>query len=206
MGGVVGRVFREFAVDDLRRDPGLGLRLADADADAVRAHAEGPRAAREARACSARGFDAVFDGMLARLPLDAGRRAEGALLVLLLTIGSVFADACKLYMDVPKGFFPTEDTGLLRGATEGPPDTSFAAMVAAAGSRSTRSCARIPPSTMSTSSIGTGRRQPGLHVHRAEAARPARRHRRRSSRALRRATAAMPGITRRASSRCRTST
>ncbi len=32
-------------------------------------------------------------------------------------------------MDVPKGFFPQEDTGLLRGATEGPPDTSFEAMV-----------------------------------------------------------------------------
>ena len=34
----------------------------------------------------------------------------------------------QLYMDMPKGFFPQEDTGLLRGATEGPPDTSFAAM------------------------------------------------------------------------------
>ncbi|MGL4325286.1 MAG: efflux RND transporter permease subunit, partial [Beijerinckiaceae bacterium] len=31
--------------------------------------------------------------------------------------------------DIPKGFFPMEDTGLLRGFTEAAPDTSFEAMV-----------------------------------------------------------------------------
>jgi HAE1 family hydrophobic/amphiphilic exporter-1 len=40
------------------------------------------------------------------------------------------AVSVKLYIDVPKGFFPIEDTGLLRGAIEGPPDTSFEAMSA----------------------------------------------------------------------------
>ncbi|MGL5734682.1 MAG: efflux RND transporter permease subunit, partial [Beijerinckiaceae bacterium] len=34
----------------------------------------------------------------------------------------------QLYRDIPKGFFPMEDTGLLRGFTESAPDTSFEAM------------------------------------------------------------------------------
>ena len=33
-----------------------------------------------------------------------------------------------LYMIVPKGFFPDQDTGLIIGTTRGPPDTSFQAM------------------------------------------------------------------------------
>ena len=35
MGGVVGRLLHEFAVDDRRRDSGVGLRLDQPDADAV---------------------------------------------------------------------------------------------------------------------------------------------------------------------------
>ena len=38
MGDIVGRLFREFAVTLARHDPGLGGRLADADADDVRQH------------------------------------------------------------------------------------------------------------------------------------------------------------------------
>ncbi len=39
MGGMVGRVFREFAVTIVGRDHRVRLRVADADADAVRARA-----------------------------------------------------------------------------------------------------------------------------------------------------------------------
>ncbi len=51
MGGMVGRVFREFAVVDRGGDHRVRLRVADADADAVRAHAQGPprRAKRRSR-------------------------------------------------------------------------------------------------------------------------------------------------------------
>ena len=36
----------------------------------------------------------------------------------------------SLYIDIPKGFFPDEDTGFLRGITEAQPDTSFREMSA----------------------------------------------------------------------------
>jgi HAE1 family hydrophobic/amphiphilic exporter-1 len=74
-------------------------------------------------------FEAGFQGMLTayRVTLDAVLKAR--FLMLLLTLGTVWYSA-HLYMEAPKGFFPIEDTGLLRGATEGPPDTSFEAMAA----------------------------------------------------------------------------
>ena len=63
MGGMVGRVFREFAVSVVGGDHRLRLRFADADADAVRARAQEPsrrrgkaefRAARLRARCSRR--------------------------------------------------------------------------------------------------------------------------------------------------------
>jgi HAE1 family hydrophobic/amphiphilic exporter-1 len=72
-------------------------------------------------------FEAGFQAMLTayRVTLDFTLKAR--FLMLLLTLGTVWYSA-HLYTTVPKGFFPIEDTGLLRGATEGPPDTSFEAM------------------------------------------------------------------------------
>ena len=72
MGGMVGRVFREFAVIDRGRHHRLGLRVADADADAVRARAQGaPRGRGRSRtsccACSRR----CSRGWLRALRLDA---------------------------------------------------------------------------------------------------------------------------------------
>ena len=50
--------------------------------------------------------------------------------VMLLVTFATLAISVKLYMDVPKGFFPLEDMGLIRGATEAAADTSFEAMAA----------------------------------------------------------------------------
>jgi hydrophobe/amphiphile efflux-1 (HAE1) family protein len=52
-------------------------------------------------------------------------RYQGAmLLVMLATIAGTIA----LYVYIPKGFFPQQDTGMLRGTTEARSDISFAAM------------------------------------------------------------------------------
>jgi len=126
MGGVVGRVFREFAVVisvailvsgfvSLTLTPMLSARI-------LKAHDHHKKPG-----LFSRSVDAVVGGMLAvyRFTLDLVLKFRAV--VLLLTIGSVFVTA-QMYIDMPKGFFPQEDTGLLRGATEGPPDTSFPAM------------------------------------------------------------------------------
>ncbi len=129
MGGVVGRVFREFAGTisaailvsgfvSLTLTPMMCARL-------LKGH-EGDHAK---KTVMDRIVDPVFDAVLAgyRISLDLVLKAR--LLVLLLTIATIGLTV-KMYIDIPKGFFPVEDTGLLRGATEGPPDTSFEAMSA----------------------------------------------------------------------------
>ena len=127
MGGVVGKVFREFAVVisvailvsgfvSLTLTPMLCARILK------------PIDHHKKPGLFDRTVEAGFEGMLwaYRKSLDFVLRWR--LAVLLLTILSVFVTG-KLYMDMPKGFFPLEDTGLLRGATEGAPDTSFEAMM-----------------------------------------------------------------------------
>jgi HAE1 family hydrophobic/amphiphilic exporter-1 len=128
MGGVVGRVFREFAGTisaailvsgfvSLTLTPMMCARL-------LKGHDS-----HEKKTFMDRLVDPVFDTVLAayRWSLDLVLKAR--LLMLIVTLATV-AVSVKLYIDVPKGFFPIEDTGLLRGATEGPPDTSFEAMSA----------------------------------------------------------------------------
>jgi HAE1 family hydrophobic/amphiphilic exporter-1 len=130
MGGVVGRVFSEFAGTiatailvsgfvSLTLTPMLCARfLSGHDA-----HGKGN--------ILSRAIDKVFDGILVayRVTLDVVLKLR--FLMLLVTIGTVFV-TFKLYTEIPKGFFPSEDTGLIRGAIEGPPDTSFQAMAARA--------------------------------------------------------------------------
>ena len=82
-----------------------------------------------------------------------------------------------LYVVVPKGFFPTEDTGYIIGITEGATDISFPAI-----SQLQRKVAEIvrtdPAVDYVNSTIGTGGpqlgRQQRTHVDRAEAAQRAR--------------------------------
>jgi HAE1 family hydrophobic/amphiphilic exporter-1 len=129
MGGVVGRVFREFAGTisaailvsgfvSLTLTPMMCARLLKGG------HGHGGE-----KTFMDRMVDPVFDAVLAfyRWSLDWVLRAR--LLMLVVTLATV-GISVKLYTDIPKGFFPIEDTGLLRGATEGPPDTSFEAMSA----------------------------------------------------------------------------
>ena len=113
--------------DDHGGDPGLRLRLADADADAVRAHSLGAQAWRggglvlaRSPTCSSIRWRGFY-----RVTLDMVLRAR--FLMLLVTFGTGWL-ALSLYANVPKGFFPEEDTGFLRGITEAQSDTSFTEM------------------------------------------------------------------------------
>ena len=128
MGGVVGRVFREFAVTisvaiivsgfvSLTLTPMLCARM-------LRAHHEG-----EKQNIVLRAFEAMFNGWLRAYEwsLDKAIAYKRAMLVITFAtiIGTVW-----LYIVIPKGFFPTEDTGFIAATTEAATDTSFEAMVA----------------------------------------------------------------------------
>ncbi|MEI6573550.1 MAG: efflux RND transporter permease subunit [Alphaproteobacteria bacterium] len=128
MGGVVGRVFREFAGTisvailvsgfvSLTLTPMICARI-------LREHKPDRREGLFSRFVDA-GFNAVL--ALYRVVLDFVIRFR--LITLILTIGTIGVSGW-LYVQIPKGFFPQEDTGLLRASVEAAPDVSFSSMAA----------------------------------------------------------------------------
>ncbi|HXO68701.1 MAG TPA: efflux RND transporter permease subunit, partial [Bradyrhizobium sp.] len=126
MGGIVGRVFREFAVTisvaivvsgfvSLTLTPMLCARVLKAHDPDKKEHFI-LRLFERMFAAWLRAYEWALDWVLARKAL--------MLIVTLATLGGTI----YLYMIVPKGFFPQEDTGFLIGVTEAATDTSFEAM------------------------------------------------------------------------------
>src|SRR3974390_844848 len=128
MGGMVGRVFREFAVSvavaivvsgfvSLTLTPMLCARVLEGK------HAEGRQN------FVLRSFERMVEALLAAYEwsLDKVLRFKSIMLMVTLAtiVGTIF-----LYIVVPKGFFPTEDTGYVIGITEANTDIAFPAMAA----------------------------------------------------------------------------
>ena len=126
MGDVVGRLFREFAITlavailislvvSLTLTPMMCARLLKAE----------PKPEEQGRFYRASG--AFIDWMIR----EYGRMLQWVLkhqpLTLLVAIGTL-ALTVFLYMVVPKGFFPVQDTGVNQWITEAPQSISFSAM------------------------------------------------------------------------------
>jgi hydrophobe/amphiphile efflux-1 (HAE1) family protein len=127
MSGMVGRLMREFAVTvsvailvscvvSLTITPMLCAWL-------LKAHAEDQAPNRFARACE-RLLDGINDGYRRSLDWVLGHQR----LTLAFAIATVLATGA-LYVAIPKGFFPQQDTGLITGIAEGAADTSPSAML-----------------------------------------------------------------------------
>ena len=128
MGGVVGRVFREFAVTismtilisglvSLTLTPMLCSRL-------LKPHQPNQKHNALYRATEA-GFQAVIAGYAWGLRHVLAHK----FITLLVTLGTLVL-SMWLYVVVPKGFFPIEDTGLIFAFTEAAQDISFESMAA----------------------------------------------------------------------------
>ena len=128
MGGVVGRVFREFAVTiavaivisgfvSLTLTPMLCARM-------LRGHREG-----EKQNIVLRAFEAMFRSWLKAYEWTLDRVIAYKAVTLAVTFATIIGSVW-LYIVIPKGFFPSEDTGLMLAITEGATDSSFEAMVA----------------------------------------------------------------------------
>jgi multidrug efflux pump len=125
MGGIVGRLFREFAVTlsvailvsllvSLTTTPMMCSRLLKQDQPET--HGRAYRASEKFFAWMLRTYDESLKWVLEHPALT--------LSVLLLTIAvNVF-----LLVIVPKGFFPEQDTGLIYGGIQGAQDASFQSM------------------------------------------------------------------------------
>ena len=74
-----------------------------------------------------RGFERMFEAWLAGYAWALDKVIKGKAIMLLVTLATI-AGTIWLYIAVPKGFFPTEDTGYIIGITEGKTDIAYAAM------------------------------------------------------------------------------
>jgi multidrug efflux pump len=126
MGGIIGRLFREFAVTlaiAIGVSAVLSLTLtAMMCAWLLKPHDE------EKPGRAARAFEAGFDWVLRRYDTGLKWVLDHQTFTLLVTIATV-ALTGWLAVVVPKGFFPQQDTGLIVGVSEAPPDSSFLRMM-----------------------------------------------------------------------------
>jgi hydrophobe/amphiphile efflux-1 (HAE1) family protein len=126
MGGIIGRLFREFAITmtmtiavsafvALTLSPTMcALFLRDEKhAQHGRAYMAVERAFDKILAWYTRGLDYVLD------------HQRATLIVFLFTVALTVA----LYIVIPKGFFPQQDTGIISGISDAPQDISFTEMV-----------------------------------------------------------------------------
>ncbi|MDB4965618.1 MAG: Cobalt-zinc-cadmium resistance protein CzcA [Myxococcales bacterium] len=125
MGGIVGRLFREFAVTlaiAIGVSAVISLTLTPTMCARMLAHKKEEQPGRFERWLEA-GFQSVQNGYGRGLRFVLRHR----FVVGLVTFGTV-ALTVWLYVIVPKGLFPQQDTGLLSGFTDAPQDISFPAM------------------------------------------------------------------------------
>jgi len=125
MGDVVGRLFREFAITlavSILISAVVSLTLTPMMCAKLLRHTPPERQSRFYRA-SQMYFDRVIGryGVMLNWVLD---RQGATLIVAILTL----ALTVVLYIVVPKGFFPVQDTGVIQGISEAPASISFPAM------------------------------------------------------------------------------
>ena len=125
MGDVVGRLFREFAITlavTIVISAVVSLTLVPMLCAKILRHHEPQEESRFAR---------TVGGWFDRVIASYGRRLEWVLerqpATLLVAVGTLVLTVI-LYMAIPKGFFPIQDTGLIQGISEASQSISFAAM------------------------------------------------------------------------------
>ncbi|MDJ0387750.1 efflux RND transporter permease subunit [Roseomonas sp. E05] len=129
MPGLVGRFFREFSAT-LAIAVGISAVLALTLTPMIAAHLDpppDPSGAEKPPGRFGRAFEAMMDAVVRGYMRSLTVVLRFRWLMLLASCGFV-ALTVWLYVVVPKGFFPEQDTGLLVGNAQAAPDTSFATM------------------------------------------------------------------------------
>ena len=151
MGGIVGRLFREFAMTvsiAVIVSAVVSLTLTPMMCSRFLKHHGGEHNA------VYRGVERMLDGILNgyRWSLDIALRFR---FITLLTFLSTLALSVYLYIIIPKGFFPPQDTGVVLGITEAAQDVSFKRM-AEIQQALTAVIAADPDTASFSSTIGAG--------------------------------------------------
>jgi hydrophobe/amphiphile efflux-1 (HAE1) family protein len=124
MGGIVGRLFREFAMTvsiAVVMSAFISLTLTPMMCSRFLKHSA------HQHGWLYRMVEAMFDGMISfyRYTLDVALRFQR---ITLLVFIATLCVTVILFIQIPKGFFPSQDTGVIIGLTEGSQDISFSEM------------------------------------------------------------------------------
>ena len=125
MGGIVGRLFREFAVT-LSTAIVVSMIISLTTTPMMCAYLlKNPREEKHGRlfTSSEKAFDAVLSLYRKTLHWVLDHPAPTLIVLFLVIVLNVV-----VIIKIPKGFFPVEDTGAMAGAVQGPQDSSFPAM------------------------------------------------------------------------------
>jgi multidrug efflux pump len=125
MGGIVGRLFREFAVT-LSVAVFVSMVISLTTTPMMCAHLLRP-ARKEDHGDWYQKSERAFDWLHSHYETSLSWVLKHPRLMLGVTLATVGL-SCYLYVIIPKGFFPQQDTGRLMGAIQADQDTSFQAM------------------------------------------------------------------------------
>jgi len=126
MGGIVGRLFREFAITvtvTIAVSAFVALTLSPMMCSLFLRN-EKERQHGRIYAATERGFERLLAGYTRGLDFVL-RHQRATALVFIATV----AASALLYVAVPKGFFPQQDTGIIAGLSDASQDVSFSQMV-----------------------------------------------------------------------------
>jgi multidrug efflux pump len=125
MGGIVGRLFREFAVT-LSTAILVSMVISLTTTPMMCAYIlRNPHAEKHGRLYMA--MDRAFDRVLSVYRRSLHWVLENPVLVLVVLLLTIALNVA-IVIKIPKGFFPLQDTGSLGGAVRGPQDASFFSM------------------------------------------------------------------------------
>ncbi len=125
VGDVVGRLFHEFAITlavSILISAVVSLTLTPMMCARLLRHVPPERESRFVRASAA-----FFEGLIARYGAALNWVLDRQRATLWVAVGTLVLTVL-LYIFVPKGFFPVQDTGAIQAVTEAPQSVSFAAM------------------------------------------------------------------------------
>jgi multidrug efflux pump len=125
MGGIVGRLFREFAVT-LSTSIVVSMVISLTTTPMMCAYLlKNERDVKHGRMFTA--SEKVFDGVLSVYRVTLHWVLDHTLLTLTVLFLTIALNVVVI-IKIPKGFFPVEDTGAIAGSVRGPQDSSFPAM------------------------------------------------------------------------------
>jgi len=126
MGGIIGRLFREFAITMTTTIVVSAFVALTLSPTMCALFLRDEKHARHGKAYMVieRGFDKLLAGYTRGLDFVLDHK-RATLVTFLITL----AATVMLYIEIPKGFFPQQDTGIISGLTDAPQDISFEEMV-----------------------------------------------------------------------------